>query len=83
MPHTDWMNHRVNSAKGKQIYGHRMSVVEPVFANSGSNLKLCRFSLRSKAKFQAQWQLYCLAHNMGKLARYGSMVACPAVIWCL
>ena len=73
--HTDWMKHRVDSAKGKQIYGHRMSVVEPVFANIGSNRKLNRFSLRSHKKVQAQWRLYCLVHNLGKLARYGSMVA--------
>ncbi len=36
--HTDWMKQRVDSEQGKQIYGHRMSVVEPVFANIGTNL---------------------------------------------
>ena len=31
-PYTDWMKIRVeHSQKGKQIYSHRMSVVEPVF----------------------------------------------------
>ena len=71
--HTDWMKHRVDSAKGKQIYGHRMSVVEPVFGNIGTNLKLSRFSLRTKEKVQGQWRLFCIVHNLGKLARYGSM----------
>lgn len=28
--YTDWMKHRVDSPKGKLIYSHRMSVVEPV-----------------------------------------------------
>ena len=28
--YTDWMKVRVDSQKGKQIYSHRMSVVEPV-----------------------------------------------------
>ena len=73
--HTDWMKHRVDSAKGKQIYGHRMSVVELVFANIGTNRKLSRFSLRGQEKVQGQWQLYCLVHNIGKLTRYGSMAA--------
>ncbi len=73
--HTDWMKHRVDSVKGKQIYGHRMSVVEPVFAQIGTNRGLNRFSLRSKDKVQGQWPLYCLAHNIGKLARYGSRAA--------
>ncbi|MGO4894264.1 hypothetical protein [Flavobacterium sp. W21_SRS_FM6] len=27
------MKRRVDSPKGKQIYSHRMSVVEPVFGN--------------------------------------------------
>lgn len=69
--YTDWMKTRVDSEKGKQIYSHRMSVVEPVFGNIGTNKKLNRFTLRSKRKVNAQWQLYCLVHNIEKLANYG------------
>ena len=35
--YTDWMKHRVDSEYGKLIYSHRMSVVEPVFGNIGTN----------------------------------------------
>ena len=73
--HTDWMKHRVDSQKGKQIYAHRMSVVEPVFGNIGSNKKLNRFSLRSHAKVQSQWRMYCLVHNVEKLKNYGQIAA--------
>jgi len=73
--YTDWMKHRVDSDKGKQIYSHRMSVVEPVFGNIGTNKRLNRFSLRSKNKVQAQWKLYCMVHNIEKLANYGKMAA--------
>ena len=69
---TEWMKQRVDSDKGKQIYGHRMSVVEPVFGNIGSNKRLNRFSLRSQKKVQAQWQLFSLVHNIEKLTNYGS-----------
>jgi hypothetical protein len=72
---TEWMKQRVDSDKGKQIYGHRMSVVEPVFGNIGSNKRLNRFSLRSKKKVQAQWQLFSLVHNIEKLANYGKIAA--------
>jgi hypothetical protein len=72
--YTDWMKTRIDSDKGKQIYSHRMSVVEPVFANIGSNKGLNRFSLRGKAKVQGQWQLYCLVHNIEKLKNYGNLV---------
>ncbi len=69
--YTDWMKHRVDSEKGKQIYSHRMSVVEPVFANIGTNKRLNKFSLRSKKKVQTQWQLYCMVHNIEKIKNYG------------
>jgi len=73
--YTDWMKHRVDSDKGKLIYSHRMSVVEPVFGNIGTNKKLNRFSLRSKKKVQGQWQLFCMVHNIEKLANYGQLAA--------
>ena len=73
--HTDWMKERVDSEKGKGIYGHRMSVVEPVFANICSNKKLNRFSLRGKTKVQGQWQLFCMIQNIEKIVNYGNLVA--------
>ncbi|EWG97893.1 transposase [Halomonas sp. BC04] len=71
--YTDWMRQRVDSAKGKAIYSHRMSVVEPVFGNIGTNKGLDRFSLRGRKKVQGQWQLYCLIHNIEKIANYGRL----------
>ena len=71
--YTDWMKHRVDNPLGKAVYAHRMSVVEPVFGNIGTNKRLNRFSLRGKTKVQGQWQLFCLVHNVEKLARYGKL----------
>lgn len=73
--YTDWMKQRIDSDEGKQIYSHRMSVVEPVFANICSNKGLNRFSMRSQRKVQGQWQMYCMVHNIEKLAKYGSIAA--------
>jgi transposase len=73
--YTDWMKLRIDSEEGKRIYGHRMSVVEPVFGNIGANKRLRRFSLRGKDKVQSQWQLYCLVHNIEKLANVGQLAA--------
>ncbi len=69
---TEWMMRRVDSAVGKHYYSHRMSVVEPVFANIGTNKGLDRFTLRGKNKVQGQWRLYCLVHHIEKLMRYGA-----------
>jgi len=73
--HTDWMKERVDSDKGKRIYSHRMSVVEPVFGNLEYNKKLTRFSLRGLKKVNAQWKLFCLIQNIEKLANYGKLAA--------
>jgi len=70
---SDWMKQRVDSKQGKHIYSHRMSTVEPVFANMGSNKGLNRFSLRGKSKVQGQWQLYCLVHNIEKIKNFGAV----------
>ncbi|WP_245820129.1 transposase [Thalassolituus maritimus] len=70
---TEWMKKRVDSQFGKKVYGHRMSVVEPVFGNIGTNKGLNRFSLRSKAKIQGQWLLFSLVHNIEKIMNYGQM----------
>jgi len=74
MKYTEWMKRRVNSALGKLYYSHRMSVVEPIFGNIEHNKGLKRFSLRGKAKEFAQWQMFCLVHNIEKLNGYGQLV---------
>nr|WP_284500785.1 transposase [Microbulbifer sp. GX H0434] len=51
----DWTKRRIDSQEGKMIYGHRMSVVERVFGNTGFNKGPNRFSLRGKDKVQGQW----------------------------
>ncbi len=73
--HTDWMKERVDSDKGKRIYSHRMSVVEPVFGNLEFNKRLSRFTLRGLKKINAQWKLFCLIQNIEKLANYGKLAA--------
>ena len=73
--YTDWMKERIDSDEGKLIYSHRMSVVEPVFANIGTNKGLNRFSLRGKTKVQSQWRLYCMVHNIEKFMNYGKIAA--------
>ena len=73
--HTDWMKERVDSDKGKRIYSHRMSVVEPVFGNLEYNKKLTRFSLRGLKKVSTQWKLFCLIQNIEKIANYGDIAA--------
>jgi hypothetical protein len=65
------MKRAIDSPKGRRLYGQRMATVEPVFANLRHNKRLDRFTLRSQPKVNAQWTLYCLVHNIEKLAKHG------------
>ncbi|MBC3829957.1 transposase [Undibacterium amnicola] len=47
-----------------------MATVEPVFGNLRYDKKLDRFTLRGQKKLNTQWHLYCLVHNIEKLAHY-------------
>ena len=49
----------------------RFATVEPVFGNLRANKRLHRFTLRGKTKVDGQWKLYCMMHNIEKLAHHG------------
>lgn len=68
---TERMKAAIDSERGRRLYGRRIATVEPVFANLRHNKRLDRFTLRSRPKVNAQWQLYCLVHNIEKLAHHG------------
>ena len=65
------MRARIDTPEGRARYGRRFATVEPVFANLRHNKRLTRFTLRGRAKVDAQWQLFCLVHNIEKLAHHG------------
>jgi transposase len=63
---------KVDSELGRQIYPQRFAVAEPVFANIRTHKRLDRFTLRGKVRVNIQWLLYCMVHNIEKIANYGS-----------
>ena len=65
------MQRKVDSDAGKYIYGKRIGNVEPVFGNIRYNKGLNRFNYRGRDKVNIQWVLYCLVHNVEKIAHYG------------
>ena len=68
---TELMKRAIDSPRGRALYSQRIGTVEPVFANLRHNKRLSRFTLRGRAKVSTQWQLYCLVHNIEKLAHRG------------
>ncbi len=63
------MKHRIDSPEGRRRYSQRIGTVEPVFGNLRHNKRLNRFTLRGLHKVGTQWRLFCLVHNIEKLAR--------------
>ena len=62
---------KVDSEKGRKVYPLRLAIVEPVFANIRTHKAMNRFTLRGKIKVNIQWLLYCMVHNIGKIANHG------------
>ena len=68
---TEAMKAKIDTPLGRARYRQRLGIVEPVFANLRVQKRLDRFTLRGRVKVTAQWRLYCLVHNLEKLAKYG------------
>ena len=62
---------KIDTDRGREIYPHRMKIVEPVFANIRTQKRLDRFTLRGKVKVNIQWLLYCMVHNIEKIVNFG------------
>ena len=69
--HTARMKQRIDAPEGRRRYGQRFGTVEPVFGNLCYNKGLNRFTLRGQKKVDGQWKLFCLVHNIEKLAHGG------------
>jgi len=69
--HLDKMKVKIDSDRGKEMITRRFATVEPVFGNLRGNKRLHRFTLRGRAKVDGQWKLYCMVHNIEKLANRG------------
>lgn len=68
------MKARIGSDPGRQMITRRFATVEPVFGNLCGNKRLNRFTLRGKTKVDGQWKLFCMMHNIEKLAHHGYAV---------
>ena len=59
----------IDSPKGRHLYSQRIGIMEPVFGNLRHNKRLTRLNLRGNTKVNTQWNLYCMVHNIEKLAK--------------
>lgn len=62
------MRQKIDTPEARALYARRLAIIEPVFANLRSNKRLDRFTYRGLAKVSVQWLLFCLVHNLEKIA---------------
>jgi len=72
---TEKMKRKIDSTAGRALYSMRVAIAEPPFANICHIMGLDRFTLRGKKKVNIQWNLFCIVHNLKKVARYGPSFA--------
>ncbi len=63
------MRAKLATPEGKAIYGRRKAIVEPVFGQMKGCRGLRGFLLRGLTKAKGEWTLWCLTHNLLKIAR--------------
>ena len=68
---TEKMKRKIDSTAGRALYSLRVAITEPPFAHIYRIMGLDRFTLRGKKKVNIQWNLFCIVHNLKKVARYG------------
>jgi transposase len=70
---TSQMKEKIDTPAGRAIYSQRLGIVEPVFGHIAAHKRMDRSTLRGKEKVNIQWKLYCIVHNLEKVARYRRM----------
>lgn len=63
----DRMRRKLKTKRGRQRYGLRKELSEPVFGQIKQARGFRQFLFRGKVKVQGEWQLICTGHNLLKL----------------
>lgn len=67
----DRMRRKLRTKKGKEYYGLRKELPEPVFGQIKEARGFDHFLLRGSDKVSSEWKVICTGHNLLKLFRVG------------
>lgn len=67
-PRKAQMQEKLATPQGRRTYSRRKETAEPVFGQCKDGRGLRRFRTRGLAKVRGEWALWCLTHNLRKLA---------------
>jgi transposase len=63
----DRVRRKLLTKKGRQVYGLRKQIAEPVFGQMKQGRGLRQFLLRGVGKVDGEWSLWCTGHNLLKV----------------
>lgn len=66
---TDRMRRKLKTQKGRQVYGLRKELPEPVFGQIKQVRGFRQFLFRGLEKVSGEWKVICTGHNLLKLFR--------------
>jgi transposase len=69
------MRTTLSSPAGKELYGRRKQMIEPVFAHTKHNRKVTRFLRRGRTAVRTEWRLLMATHNLTQLHRHHQAAA--------
>jgi transposase len=72
------MRTTLSSPVGKELYGRRKQMIEPVFAHTKHNRRITRFMRRGRTAVRTEWRLLMATHNLTKLHRHHLTAALAA-----
>jgi len=67
--YSERMKQLIDNENIRKLYSRRMAIVEPVFSHITYCKNMNRFTLRGKEKVNTQWLLFCITHNISKIAK--------------
>jgi hypothetical protein len=67
------MEYKLKTERGREIYGKRKTIIEPIFGQMKDGRRIRTFLMRGIEAAQAEWQLICATHNLLKLFRRKSL----------
>ena len=62
----------VTTKQGQVIYSKRRSTLKRIFGQVKQARGLRQFLLKGEQNMSAEWQSWCLTHNLLRLYRYGN-----------
>lgn len=72
------MKERIESPRGKAIYGKRKTMIEPRFGHIKKNLRFRQFYLRGRCGAEIEWLMLCIGINIRKLVRFIGKLLTPS-----